>query len=353
MRADVTSLRGRTIRVDDVSARGWRALTASASAKLNGMELERASAKLRISEREAMPLSLQGEPVGAVFGKVDVDVVNSGRKTMTVDVNIPSFRTKLPPTPSNSVQDLEKRQDVRIGVKSEPTELRKLAMDQEDYESGDDDEAAAAGPEKVTEIRVHLGKDVEITRSTDVRVGLTEAPVIRIGAKTEMSGQLQLTGGFVELQGKKLEIEKGTVTFVGEADNPTLVVTARYDAPDGTMIFADFIGPLKTGKVSLRSEPPRPQNEIVAVLMFGTAEGSQSTPYPQRQPDGTMRAVGMGGSYATQGLNRGIEDLAGTDRVTANVDTSTATDPRADLEFQLARRLSVKIGRALGVPPLD
>lgn len=354
VRADVTLSEDGTIRVDDVVARGMEGrLTASASAKLEGTTLERASAKLRIAEREAVPLSLQGESVGAVFGKVDVDVVNSADgKMTTIDVNIPSFHTKLPPTPSNSVQDLDKREDVRIGVKSEATELRKLPMDQDDFEA-DDAAESATGPEKVTEIRVRLGKDVEITRATDVRVSLTGAPTIRIGAKTEMSGQLQLTGGFVELQGKKLEIEKGTVSFVGEADNPILVVTARYDAPDGTMIYADFVGPLKTGKVSLRSEPPRPQSEIVAVLMFGTAEGSQSTPYPQRQPDGTMRAVGMGGSYATQGLNKGIADLAGTDRVTAHIDTSRATDPRAELEFQLARRLSVKIGRALGVPPID
>ncbi|WP_394828317.1 translocation/assembly module TamB domain-containing protein [Pendulispora albinea] len=353
VRATVRLSEDGRVRVDDVVARGTEGkVSANAEAKLAGLSLVEASGKVHISEREAMPFALQGQPVGTVFGDVRVALKtapNGRDKTMTVD--IPSFHTKLPPTGGNSVQDLEARDDIRVGVERERDKLTRLALDQEDYENlGNEDQPKEPPP--ILNIDVHLG-DVEIRRSTDVKVGVTGNPKIQVGEKTEMSGQLRLTGGFIELQGKKLEIEHGTVTFVGEPSNPELVVTARWNAPDGTLVYADFVGPLETGKVNLRSEPPRPKNEIMALLMFGTAEGSQSTPYPQRQPDGTVRAVGMGGAYVAQGANKAIEDLAGTDRITAHIDTTQSANPRPELEFQLSRSLSVKLGRALGIPPLD
>ncbi|WP_394836941.1 translocation/assembly module TamB [Pendulispora rubella] len=354
VRATVKLTEDGRVRVDDVVAHGTEGkLSASAEAKLSGTKLEHASGKVHIREREALPLALQGEPIGAIYGDVRLDVRNSpDGRTTTMNVNIPSFHTKLPPTGGNSVQDLQPRDDIQVGVERKRDELTKLPLDQEDYEGGDPkiDDA----PPTATIVNVHLGDDVEIRRSTDVKVGVTGDPRIQInGEKTTMSGRLRLTGGFIELQGKKLEIERGTVSFTGEPNNPEIVVTARWNAPDGTLVYADFVGPLKTGKVHLRSEPPRPNNEIVALLMFGTAEGSQSTPYPQRQPDGTVRAVGMGGAYAAQGLNKGIEDLAGTDRITAHIDTTQSANPRPELEFQLSRSLAVKLGHALGVPPLD
>jgi len=355
VRATVNLSEDGSIRVSDVVARGMEGkLTASAEAKLAGMKLERAAGRVHIGEREAMPLALQGEQMGAVYGDVSVDVKTSadGKET-TMDVAIPSFHTKLPPTPTNSVQGLEAREEIRVGVEREKDKLVKLPLDQEDYEALREGDKPEEKEPTVTVVNIHLGKDVELRRSTDVKIAISGDPTIRIAEKTEMSGQLKLLGGFIELQGKKLEIERGTVSFVGEPDNPEIVVTARWNAPDGTLVYADFVGPLKTGKVNLRSEPQRPKNEIMALLMFGTAEGSQSTPYPQRQPNGTVRAVGMGGSFATQGLNKGIEDLAGTDRVTAHIDTTQSANPRPELEFQLARNLSFKLGHALGIPPID
>jgi translocation and assembly module TamB len=164
-----------------------------------------------------------------------------------------------------------------------------------------------------------------------------------------MTGQIVIRGGFLEVQGKKFEIEKGTITFVGDANNPILIVTAGWTAPDGTQVYADFVGPLETGKVTLRSEPSLPRNEILSLIVFGTQGGNQSPP-PGQGPSGTTRAVGLGGGIATQGLNRAMDDLTGLD-VTARVDTTDSANPRPELEFQLAKNISLQIGYVLGVPP--
>jgi translocation and assembly module TamB len=165
-----------------------------------------------------------------------------------------------------------------------------------------------------------------------------------------MSGQIRLTRGQLEVQGRRFKVERGTVTFVGEPDNPQIVVSAYWDASDGTRVYADFVGPLKTGKVNLRSDPSRPQNEILALIMFGTAEGSSSTPYPTQQPDGATRAGTFAGGFATEGLSKGLDELTGLD-VSAKIDTSSSANPKPEVEVQIARDISVQIAYVLGTPP--
>jgi translocation and assembly module TamB len=132
--------------------------------------------------------------------------------------------------------------------------------------------------------------------------------------------------------------------------NPQIVLSAGWDAPDGTRVYADFKGPLKTGQVRLRSEPSRPQNEILALIMFGTAEGSSATPYPTQEPNGATRAGAMAGGLATEGLSKGLDQLTGLD-VSTKIDTSNSANPRPEIEVQIARDISIQVAYVLGTPP--
>jgi translocation and assembly module TamB len=126
-------------------------------------------------------------------------------------------------------------------------------------------------------------------------------------------------------------------------------VTAGWTAEDGTRVFADYVGPLKTGKVTLRSEPARPKNEIVALILFGTADGSQATPYATPQPDVGTRAGTTVGGFATAGLSKGLDKLTGMD-ITAKIDTSQQ-NPRPEVEVQIAKDISLQLAFVLGQPP--
>ena len=102
----------------------------------------------------------------------------------------------------------------------------------------------------------HLGPDLEIRRDTMLRAYIAQGPTIDIGEETKISGELTIPRGYIELQGKRFQIEKGTVKFTGQPPgNPVVIATAGYEAQDGTKVFADFVGPVKTGKLTLRSEP--------------------------------------------------------------------------------------------------
>src|SRR5262249_28398790 len=151
-------------------------------------------------------------------------------KHLTVKVDVPTLHMKLPPSSGHSVQSLDEPKEIRVGVHRQPQKLTKLALDQEDLDKNDPKAIAAknAPPGTVMDVAVHLGRDVEIKRSTDVKIDITGEPKIRVAGKTEMSGQLRLVGGFLEVQGKRFTVEQGTVSFVGEPDNPEIVVSASW-----------------------------------------------------------------------------------------------------------------------------
>ena len=106
-----------------------------------------------------------------------------------------------------------------------------------------------------------------------------------------MTGQITLPARQARVQGKSFDIEPGGRPPSHRIRaNPAIKVTAGWTAEDGTHVLADYVGPLKTGKVTLRSEPARPQNEIVALIAFGTADGSRRLLYAAPSPDAGVQA---------------------------------------------------------------
>jgi len=92
--------------------------------------------------------------------------------------------------------------------------------------------------------------------------------------------------------------------------------------------------------VTLRSEPSYPRDQIVALLLYGAADATSPN---------AGAAEGVAGGAAAQPLNRALQNM-GLGGVSARVDTSDVT-PRADVEVQIARNLSLQVAEVVGVPP--
>jgi translocation and assembly module TamB len=339
------------VRLQEATARvSTGRVTASGTAQLQGFQLRSAEGTIRIPKREAIPVDIDGEDIGEVEGEIKLKAeASQDQRSMAVDIDVPRLHVALPPSSTQKVQQLGEAKDVRIGYFRRARQFVLLPKDAEDLDAKKKRPASGA-PARTRNVAIHL-RDVEIKRGTTLRAELDGDPSVRIAEQARMSGQVRLKRGTLEVQGKRFEIEKGTVTFVGEdASNPQVVVTAGWTAPDGTRVYADFVGPLKTGKVTLRSEPSRPQNEILALIMFGTADGSSSTPYATPQPDGASRAGAFAGSLATEGLSRGLDDLTGLE-ISTKIDASNAANPRPEIEVQIARDISLQISYLIGMPP--
>jgi autotransporter translocation and assembly factor TamB len=158
------------------------------------------------------------------------------------------------------------------------------------------------------------------------------------------------------VQGKQFTIENGTVTFVNDPTNPQVALTASWAAPDGTTVYVDFIGPLKTGKPNFRSDPPKTKNEILSLILFGTTDDEQAASATTTNPS-TSTAVGAAGGAATAPINRALggvnqmlDNIGLAGGISTRIDTSQAT-PRPEVELQIARNLSLQVAWVLGVPP--
>jgi translocation and assembly module TamB len=356
VRATVSLSKDGTIKVDDVSAQGIQGeIHANALAKLDGFRLADATANVDIPKHKAFDFALQGQPLGTVYGSVKIKASQSADgKVTTVAIEVPSMNVELPQALKTGVEPLDKKDNIRIGVYStadgaSPTFVN-LPLDKQD--TLPPPEKRADDPSRL-DLDVKLGR-IEVARGNQARVGLAGNLKVSVGLDTRITGEIHALDGWADVQGKKFTVEKATVTFEGLPEpNPVVLATATWTAADGTKVFADFIGPVKTGKVILRSEPARPQNEVLALVLFGSADGANPTPSaPESNSQSTTKtAVGVGGGVAAQGLTNALDDMAGI-QATVRIDTTSSTNPRPEVEFQVSPKVAIAFGHVLGTPPI-
>ncbi len=353
--AKVTFLPGGVVKIDDVTASdGAGKLEASAVARFAGLDFSGARATVRVPKAFPFELVADGQALGDAHGELEISVEDDRQKgALSVVVGVPRLHVKLSDSAGHSVQALGAREDVHVGILKQG-KLQRVELKRPKQAPSRPADGSGA---RSVELTVNLGRDVEVRRGQMLAVRLTGAPVFRVaGGKTQASGQIQLTGGTLDLQGKKFTIEKGILTFGAEVDNPVLLATASWTAgdPGKTRIVADFVGPVRTGKVTLRAEPTRTQSEILSLIVFGSTSGltSATSTRGYTQGTGTQVAAAVGGGALTQGFDSAAFGLTGLDTQT-RIDTTNAQNPRPEFEVQISRDVSLKFAYVLGTPPLS
>jgi translocation and assembly module TamB len=347
MTANVKVASDGTVTLEKLTAKGLSgAIQATGSARLAGASLQSAKAVIVIPSRSPIPLSTDGVEVGNVDGRIEVSEVTSGDgKMMDVKVEVPQLRVALPEGSSTNAQALGTMDKVRIGAhRGDARTFALLPLDP----APPPVPPSTTGSSKMT-LEAHLG-EVEVTRGTQLKIDLAGNVNVSAAAPTSrVTGQIHLkSGGTLDVQGKKFVVQEGTVTFVGsDPSNPEIIVKAGWTAPDATVVIATFDGPLKTGKVTLSSEPTLSQQEIVELLVFGAAGGTQAQT-PQGTPENS--AIGTAGGQAAQPLNHALSQL-GLGAVSASIDTTQSANPRPEVEVQIAKDISLQIAVVLGQPP--
>ncbi|HEY5958646.1 MAG TPA: translocation/assembly module TamB domain-containing protein, partial [Polyangiaceae bacterium] len=357
------------IRLESMEARGISGrVTVDGSALLDGASLRSANARVDIREKEKLPVTLEGVMMGDAWGHAELSYKQDGDKA-EIRVDVPRFRLKMPDAAQNSVQELEPADDVRIGAHRADGTF--VLMPTQPLRKTGPDEAKSA---TATRVSIHLGDSVWIDRGRQVSVQVAGEIVIQSSEAQKIDGRVELKTGKLDVSGKEFHIERGVVTFdEGEASNPTITATARWDSPVGYVVYADYSGTVKDGKLKLHAEPNLTEDEILSLLLFGSPEGSiassgsagttgalgsnsgssGSTPGGNRSGGSSGSgsagaAVSIAGGTATKGLNRAISDVTNLD-VSTRIDTSTGSS-RPELVVQLTPRLTTRVTRALGEP---
>jgi hypothetical protein len=222
----------------------------SATVRFDGPRLERLDSEI---EAKGFPLLVDGILVGrATTGSkapLEVSITGTGDER-TIDVFVPSVDISLPNLSNKSLIALDKDSNVEVVDAAAQAEAKPVAT---------------SGTSSIT-IKVRLGKDVRVDR------GALEVPLagsVTVGRNGRVTGSITLpAGGVVPALGQLFRIRRGVVRF--EDQDPgegTLAIQAWTRVADGTVVDLDVSGTVENPVVGFRSDPPRSEDEIVAVLL--------------------------------------------------------------------------------------
>src|SRR5262249_20240149 len=145
-------------------------------------------------------------------------------------------------------------------------------------------------------------------------------------------------------------VEQGVVRFSGDdPSDPALDIDAVYEGTDisGIRINVHVGGTAKDVKLELTSSPPKSQNEILAILVFGEVPPGTSMDGPSAQRGqgwgaaAGPAAVAVGGAVLTQGLNQLLSQSIIPIRASVSSTSGAAS-------VQVSERIRVEYIRQLG-----
>jgi translocation and assembly module TamB len=331
--------------LEQLSARATSGrLTVSGEARFDGLDLTGADAHVRIDKKDQVALSVSGTELGETYGSIDVKLrPGQAKGSQALSVDIPELHVRMPDDGSQALQDLEPAKGVRVGTRQRDGEFVTLPLQPLT-------ETDPSKNENPMVVDLHLGDKIWLQQGDTTKIQLGGRLKLVLGDPLTIEGQIEVKSGKLDVSGKQFEIESGTVTFSGEPSNPTIVATAVWDAPDADRhrVYADASGTASKLKVTLRSEPPLTKDQILSLLLTGSADGSLGgSSGGGNNTAGT--AVGVVGGTATQGLNKALSNIKQVD-VSTRIDTSTGS-ARPELVLQLSSKVSAKLTRALGQTP--
>ena len=330
-------------KLEQLSARATSGqVNVTGEARFAGLDLTGAEGHVRMAKSDKVALSVAGTEIGEMYGAVDVSLTpNPTTHVNLLKVDVPNLHVGVPDTGSQELQDLDPAKGVRVGVHQTRGGFVTLPLQPlKDADPTKNDHPMV--------VDVHLGS-IELERGDMLKAQVGGQLHVVLGDPMTMTGQIDLKGGKLDVSGKQFEVESGTVTFSGEPSNPTIVATARWDSPDEEKhrVYADFTGTASKGKITLRSEPPLTQDQILSLLLTGSPDGSLGGGSGGGGSNAAT-AVGAVGGSATQGLNKVLSGISNLD-VSTRIDTSTGS-ARPELVIQISPRVAAQITRALGEP---
>jgi len=162
-----------------------------------------------------------------------------------------------------------------------------------------------------------------------------------------ITGQITSLRGSYNYYGRNFNIESGQMQFTGEPGfNPALTIEASYTSGP-TMVYLDMSGTIEHPTLTMHSNPPLPEQDIISVIVFGqplnTLRASSGGATTNQE---AMQAVGgVLGSYITKGLNQSGMSALNLDVI--NIQPADQGGSQLMLGRYLTRKLFVNYGQTV------
>lgn len=340
--------RSGTWRIDDATGNlGAGEFRASATGRMRGLDFVDAEATVVVA-KDAIPLSSEGATFAEAIGEVKlVAKMANDRSALLMTVSVPRAEIKLPDQDTQKLEPLAADPTVKVGIR-----MPNGDVDTSVIRKGRGGTGAAQAPKTtiLTKIDVELGDNVQLEgRGLDINI--TGKTLVELAQELSVSGRIDLQKGTIVVHGRRFTVDTGTVTFPDNAEpsNPTIVATAYWDAPDRTRVWVEFMGPLRTGKLTLRSEPPYSKNEILSVLLFGRPDPNLAAPTQSGSSQSSQgsAATAVGSGFIATDLTRALSEI--DENLDVETDTLAGNRTRAKIgRTFFDRRLKIQLGVAPG-----
>jgi translocation and assembly module TamB len=160
-----------------------------------------------------------------------------------------------------------------------------------------------------------------------------------------VTGRILLLRGWYAFQGRRFEVDSGTITFTGATPPaPTFDVTAIYK----TRLYrieSHIEGTGEKPRLTLSSDPPLEQADILAVILFGkpTHElGKGQSTDLQRQ------ALGLATGYVMPELRTSVMNTLGLDALDVELPKGSEEPGRVSVGRYVAGDIFVSLAQEFG-----
>lgn len=182
-------------------------------------------------------------------------------------------------------------------------------------------------------------QQLEATLGGDLRILADE------GSPVQLFGELQVLGGVMRAYGQGLRLDRGSVGFVGDPQNPDLNLSAIRDIrTERLTVGVRVSGTLEAPQLTLFSNPPRTDRETLSYLLRGRG------PDAGAGADGTAMAMSLGASAINQsGLLERLNSVPGLSDISLGAEGSD-DETAATISAYVGNRLYLSYGMGIYEP---
>ena len=292
-------------------------------------------------ERPAAQLQLKADHF-TLLGRLDRRIVTSGEAALnfagdgssikgnfTIDEGLIDFTHSDAPALSDDV----------VVVR---TVAKKLKSSQPDPDTTDTDAPSGQAKAVALDVALDLGKKLQLRgRGLTTRLNGVLA-ITAPGGRLAVNGEVKLARGKFSAYGQQLNIDPGSITFVGPPENPRLSIEAvrpNTDVRVGVRVSGTAMNP----RVRLFSEPELPEVDKLSWLVMGRASDGLGRGDTALLQAAAMALIsGQGDSQAMQ-----LVKAVGLDQLNVSQSTGEVQDTVFSLGKNLSRHWYVGYERGL------
>ena len=180
-------------------------------------------------------------------------------------------------------------------------------------------------------ISLQSAQNLNPTSSQVSIAGSANLNVTGTAANPVILGRVNLTSGELFFQGKRFEIENGTIAFTNPAKTEAVLNLYVKTVVEQYNITINFAGPMDRLKTNYTSDPSLPPVDIINLLAFGktSAEKANDASAPASLAAQSVVAQGVAGQVA-----KGVQNLTGISQLTIDPTAGNNQNPGAQVAIQ-------------------